>query len=165
MKTNRSLIFPYLINTNKLTPSSRHTNIKYHMGWLGIFSSDDSDDNKDKKEDETNDSGVSIDWDVYDRINNQDNDKQDRGVIEVPASSETIIYESPDGETYEISISDLIEADDDNEIEYKSTNRHSAPISKSASRCHYNKRSRQLLANNSYYLTTFLSNNRSARIR
>lgn len=45
-------------------------------------------------------------------------DPEDRGVIEAPANAETIIYESPDGQQYEISISDLIEADDDDEIKY-----------------------------------------------
>lgn len=161
MTRKRSLIFPYLLNTNKFTPCLRHTNVKYHMGWLGIFGSDNDENSKDDK---TNSSGVSIDWDVYDRINNQDNEKQDRGVIEVPANAETVIYESPDGETYEIPISDLIEADDDNEIEYKSANRHNFSISEPASKYRYNKRSRKLPAINLYRPTTIMSNNRSTRV-
>ena len=76
----------------------------------------------------SNDSGASINWDLYDTINNQNKEPEDRGTIEVPANAETVIYESPDGETYEISISDLIEADDDNEIEHTSAKNKRAPI-------------------------------------
>ena len=63
-----------------------------------------------------------IDWDAYDQLNNNNkqNEPEYRGVIEAPANAETIIYESPEGAKYEISISDLIEADDDNEIKYTS---------------------------------------------
>lgn len=68
-------------------------------------------------------SGVEVDWDAYGRLNNPDYEPEDRGTIEVPADSETVIYESPDGETYEISISDLIDADTDGEIEYRSKGR------------------------------------------
>lgn len=101
-------IVPYFINgLKKSTPI-----IEYHMGRFG----------------RNDDSGVEIDWDAYDRLNNPSYEPEDRGIIEVPANAETVIYESPDGETYEISISDLIEADDDNEIEYSSKNRSFSKI-------------------------------------
>lgn len=83
------------------------------MGWIN-----DNDDN------DNPDNGVRIDWDIFDKINRNNNTIEDksenRGTIEVPANAETIIYESPDGETYEIPLSDLIEADDDGEIKYES---------------------------------------------
>lgn len=70
------------------------------------------------RNDKKYDLSVSIDWDAYGSLNGLNEEPEDRGVIEAPANSETIIYESPDGETYEISISDLIDADDEGEIEY-----------------------------------------------
>ena len=86
-----------------------HTNVKYNMSCF------DNNGNNDNKSNSSN----NIDWDAYDQLNNdKQQDPEDRGVIEVPANAETIIYESPDGQQYEISISDLIEADDDNEIKY-----------------------------------------------
>lgn len=82
------------------------------MGW---FNNNDNNDNNDNKSNSSN----NIDWDAYDQLNNdKQQSPEDRGVIEAPANAETIIYESPDGQQYEISISDLIEADDDNEIKY-----------------------------------------------
>ena len=72
-------------------------------------------------------SGIEVDWDAYDRLNNPNYEPEDRGTIEVPADSETVIYESPDGETYEIPISDLIDADTDGEIEYRSKGRSGLP--------------------------------------
>lgn len=66
------------------------------------------------------DTGVHVDWDLYDRLNNKNPEPEYRGTIEVPANAETVIYESPEGNLYEIPISDLIEADDDHEIEYNS---------------------------------------------
>ena len=117
MKTSSNFILPYVNKTKsrQLALSVNQYGIKYHMGWLGIFGSDE--DKTDNQEDK---SGISIDWDAYDSINTPDKGHEDRGVIEVPANAETVIYESPDGSTYEIPISDLIDADDDHEIEYKS---------------------------------------------
>ena len=89
-----------------------YNNVKYNMGW---FNNNDNNDNNDNKSNSSN----NIDWDAYDQLNNdKQQSPEDRGVIEAPANAETIIYESPDGQQYEISISDLIEADDDNEIKY-----------------------------------------------
>lgn len=85
------------------------------MSW---FNNNDNNDNNDNKSNSSNSSN-NIDWDAYDQLNNnKQQDPEDRGVIEAPANAETIIYESPDGQQYEISISDLIEADDDDEIKY-----------------------------------------------
>ena len=41
---------------------------------------------------------------------------EDRGVIYVPIDAETVIYTDPDGQSYEVDINDLIDADVDNEI-------------------------------------------------
>ena len=41
---------------------------------------------------------------------------EDRGVIYVPMDAETVVYTDPDGQTYEVDINDLIDADTDNEI-------------------------------------------------
>lgn len=92
-----------------------HTNVKYNMSWFDNNGNNDTNDNDDNKSNSSN----NIDWDAYDQLNNdKQQEPEDRGVIEAPANAETIIYESPDGQQYEISISDLIEADDDNEIKY-----------------------------------------------
>ncbi len=85
------------------------------MGWFNNSNNNGNNDNNDNKSNSSN----NIDWDLYDQLNNnKQQDSEDRGVIEAPANAETIIYESPDGQLYEISISDLIEADDDDEIKY-----------------------------------------------
>ena len=52
-----------------------------------------------------------IDTSMYD-------EPEDRGVIEVPADAETVVYIDDEGQAYEISIDELIDADTDNEIEY-----------------------------------------------
>lgn len=94
------------------------TNVKYNMSWFNNNGNNDTNDTNDTNDNKSNSSN-NIDWDAYDQLNNdKQQDPEDRGVIEVPANAETIIYESPDGQQYEISISDLIEADDDNEIKY-----------------------------------------------
>ena len=101
---------PYTLK--KINPIILNT-VKYSMGWFN--------DNKqnDNKQDDDSNSRNNIDWDAYDKLNNiKENEPDSRGVIEAPANAETIIYESPEGDTYEIPISDLIEADDDNEITY-----------------------------------------------
>lgn len=48
-------------------------------------------------------------------------EKEDRGTIYVPIDTETVIYTDTDGQSYEISIDELIEADVDNEITYTNT--------------------------------------------
>lgn len=48
-------------------------------------------------------------------------EKEDRGTIYVPIDAETVIYTDTDGQSYEISIDELIEADVDNEITYTNT--------------------------------------------
>ena len=104
----------YFINMYfpKKNNSIIYNNVKHNMGW---FNNNDNNDNNDNKSNSSN----NIDWDAYDQLNNnKQQDPEDRGVIEAPANAETIIYESPDGQQYEISISDLIEADDDDEIKY-----------------------------------------------
>lgn len=91
---------------------------------MGQFNNNNNNDNNDNNNDNNNNDNKSnssnnIDWDAYDQLNNdKQQSPEERGVIEAPANAETIIYESPDGQQYEISISDLIEADDDNEIKY-----------------------------------------------
>lgn len=48
-------------------------------------------------------------------------DIDDRGVIEIPASNDTVIYQDEEGQYYEVPVSDLIEYDgDDGEITYHS---------------------------------------------
>ncbi len=104
----RPALYP-AIRTAKGVRSAGQT-VKYHMGWF----------NNDK-------SGDRVDWDGFDQLNNPSPEPEDRGVIEAPANSETIIYEAPDGQTYEIPVDDLIEADDDNEIEYGSASKNIVP--------------------------------------
>lgn len=98
-----------LKNNQSIVSNTKKSGIVYQMGGGGR-----NDDDK------KNDSGVNIDWDAYDRLNNTNYKPEDRGTIEVPANAETVIYESPDGQTYEIPVSDLIEADDEGEITYSS---------------------------------------------
>lgn len=48
-------------------------------------------------------------------------DIDDRGVIEIPASNDTVIYQDEEGQYYEVPVSDLIDYDgDDGEITYHS---------------------------------------------
>ena len=48
-------------------------------------------------------------------------DIDDRGVIEIPATNDTVIYQDEEGQYYEVPVSDLIEYDgDDGEITYHS---------------------------------------------
>lgn len=121
------------------TPTIHTSVLKYQMGW---FNNDDS-----------NNSGVSIDWDTYEQINGL---SEDRGIIEVPADSETVIYESPDGDVYEIPVSDLIDADDDNEITYNSTGRYTIS---------HHKRTRNKTSNMFQYPVTFWNCQQFARTR
>ncbi len=107
------IAIPYSLKTNQsIVLDTKKPCVVYQMGWFGR-----NDDDK------KNDSGATIDWDAYDRLNNTNYKPEDRGTIEVPANAETIIYESPDGQTYEIPVSDLIEADDEGEITYSSKGR------------------------------------------
>lgn len=66
----------------------------------------------------------------------------DRGTIEVPIDNDTVIYQSEDGQYYEIDVDELIEADDDNEITYGSKARRakaaSARTAKTAQRLRRN---------------------------
>ncbi|MBQ8473589.1 MAG: hypothetical protein IJ500_01875 [Alphaproteobacteria bacterium] len=48
-------------------------------------------------------------------------EKEDRGTIYVPIDAETVIYTDTDGQSYEVSIDELIDADVDNEITYTNT--------------------------------------------
>ncbi|MBE6456678.1 MAG: hypothetical protein E7008_01920 [Alphaproteobacteria bacterium] len=105
-------VVPYYTKNTKSILDVKQPSITYHMGWF------DKKDSDTKKE-----SDVKIDWDAYDRLNNINYKPEDRGTIEVPANAETIIYESPEGQTYEIPVSDLIDADDDGEITYSSKGR------------------------------------------
>ncbi len=103
-------VMPYTLKNSKSKAlNTKSFSITYYMGWFGR----NSDDTK-------NDSGAKIDWDAYDSLNNTNYKPENRGTIEVPANAETVIYESPDGETYEIPVSDLIDADDEGEITYSS---------------------------------------------
>lgn len=52
-----------------------------------------------------------VDTSMYD-------EPEDRGVIEVPVDAETVVYIDDEGQAYEISIDELIDADTDNEISY-----------------------------------------------
>lgn len=111
-------IKPYFPKKNN---SIIYNNVKYNMGWFNNNNNNDNNDNNNDNNNNDNKSNSSnnIDWDAYDQLNNdKQQSPEERGVIEAPANAETIIYESPDGQQYEISISDLIEADDDNEIKY-----------------------------------------------
>ena len=55
-------------------------------------------------------------------------DIDDRGVIEIPASNDTVIYQDEEGQYYEIPTSDLIEYDgDDGEITYHSKSKKRKP--------------------------------------
>lgn len=42
--------------------------------------------------------------------------EKDRGVIYVPTDAKTVVYTDTDGQSYEVDINELIEADVDNEI-------------------------------------------------
>lgn len=64
------------------------------------------------------DNGAKIDWDAYNDLNNNNNKSEDRGVIEVPAGSESVIYQDEEGNYYEISIGELEDYDDEGEIEH-----------------------------------------------
>ena len=142
-------------------PNSCGINIKYQMGWLGIFGKDDDDNNK--KDDGNSD--IHIDWDTYDRINTPDTEPEDRGVIEVPANAETIIYESPNGETYEIPLSDLIDADDEGEIKYDTKDKHKPSVLEH--RYKFHKKTKKYRNRFQYSIrphTMFVYNQRFARV-
>lgn len=64
---------------------------------------------------------------VYSCQHNVD-DIDERGVIEIPADNDTVIYQDEDGQYYEIPTSDLIEYDgDDGEITYHSKSKKRKP--------------------------------------
>ena len=162
MQHNTSFTTRYQLGQSlRSAPNSCGINIKYQMGWLGIFGKDDDDDNK--KDD--SDSGIRIDWDTYDRINTPDTEPEDRGVIEVPANAETIIYESPDGETYEIPISDLIDADDEGEIECETKDKHKPSVLESGYKFHKKiQKHRNRFRHSMRSHTMFVSNQHFARV-
>ena len=80
------------------------------MSWWGGDKDDDSD------------SGIKIDWDAYNDLNGNNNTQEDRGVIEVPAGSESVIYQDEDGNYYEVDIGELEDYDDESEIEHSKSN-------------------------------------------
>lgn len=93
----------------------KHNTFGMQMSWWGWDKDDNNDDNK--KDDSG--SGAHIDWDAYYDINsnnNNSNTPDDRGVIEVPAGSESVIYQDEDGNYYEVNIGELEEYDDEGEI-------------------------------------------------
>lgn len=52
-------------------------------------------------------------------------DIDERGVIEIPATNDTVIYQDEEGQYYEVPVSDLIDYDgDDGEITYHSKSLH-----------------------------------------
>ena len=64
----------------------------------------------------------------YDSHGHNVDDIDDRGVIEIPASNDTVIYQDEEGQYYEIPTSDLIEYDgDDGEITYHSKSKKRKP--------------------------------------
>lgn len=115
-------VFAYSYNIRKNKTMKRNT-FGMQMSWWGGNKDDDSD------------SGVKIDWDAYDNLNNS-NTSEDRGVIEVPAGSESVIYQDEDGNYYEVDIGELEDYDDEGEIEHSkssfATRRISTKSKKSA---------------------------------
>jgi len=64
---------------------------------------------------------------IYSCQHNVD-DIDDRGVIEIPANNDTVIYQDEEGQYYEVPVSDLIEYDgDDGEITYHSKSKKRKP--------------------------------------
>lgn len=64
---------------------------------------------------------------VYSCQHNVD-DIDERGVIEIPATNDTVIYQDEEGQYYEVPVSDLIDYDgDDGEITYHSKGRKKVP--------------------------------------
>lgn len=86
------------------------------MSWWNSDKSDDSDN------------GAKIDWDAYNDLNNN-NTSEDRGVIEVPAGSESVIYQDEDGNYYEVDIGELEDYDDEGEIEHSKSSSATRRIS------------------------------------
>lgn len=85
-------------------------------------------------------------------------DIDDRGVIEVPADAETVIYQDEDGQYYEVDIGELEEYDgDDGDITY-----HSKAKSKGTSTLRHNK---QRMLNIPPYLLTAALNRANVRSR
>lgn len=82
--------------------------------------------NSDKIDD--SDNGAKIDWDAYNDLNNN-NTSEDRGVIEVPAGSESVIYQDEDGNYYEVDIGELEDYDDEGEIEHSKSSSATRRIS------------------------------------
>ncbi len=97
--------------------------VRYEMGWFGGGSGKKNETKEDEeiRQDESK-SGDRVDWEGFDKLNNPNKEEpEDRGTIELPANAETVIYQAPDGQYYEISIDELKEADDEGEIEYTSS--------------------------------------------
>ena len=105
-------IFTYSYNIMRKYKKPKRNILGMQMSWWGGDKDDDSD------------SGVKIDWDAYNDLNSDNNTPEDRGVIEVPAGSESVIYQDEDGNYYEVDIGELEDYDDEGEIE------HSKPSSK-----------------------------------
>lgn len=108
-------IFIYSYNIRKTKTMKRNT-FGVQMSWWNSDKSDDSDN------------GAKIDWDAYNDLNNN-NTSEDRGVIEVPAGSESVIYQDEDGNYYEVDIGELEDYDDEGEIEHSKSSSATRRIS------------------------------------
>jgi len=104
-------MFTFIIPYNlRKTKTMKNDKFVMQMSWWGGKSDNDDSDR-----------GAKIDWDAYDKINSNNNNSstsEDRGVIEVPAGSESVIYQDEEGNYYEVDIGELEEYDDDGEIEH-----------------------------------------------
>ncbi len=118
-------VFIYPYNIRNMKTKKVGTQTRMQMSWWGWGKDDNNDDNK--KDD--SDGGAHIDWDTYDNINSNNNTPEDRGVIEVPAGSESVIYQDEDGNYYEIDIGELEDYDDEGEIEHSKSSAATRRIS------------------------------------
>ena len=103
-------IFTYSYNIMRKYKKPKRNMFGMQMSWWGGDKDDDSD------------SGIKIDWDAYNDLNGNNNTQEDRGVIEVPAGSESVIYQDEDGNYYEVDIGELEDYDDEGEIEHSKSN-------------------------------------------
>lgn len=110
-------IYSYNIYNIRKTKTMKRNTFGVQMSWWNSDKSDDSDN------------GVKIDWDAYDNINSNNNTPEDRGVIEVPAGSESVIYQDEDGNYYEVDIGELEDYDDEGEIEHSKSSSTTRRIS------------------------------------
>lgn len=110
-------IYSYNINNIRKNKKTKYNMFGMRMSWWGSNKDDDSD------------SGAKIDWDAYDNINSNNNTPEDRGVIEVPAGSESVIYQDEEGNYYEVDIGELEDYDDEGEIEHSKSSSATRRIS------------------------------------